>query len=372
MKVLKGFAIAILSLLLFLSLVIFGISFLLNSTLLNPDFASSQVEKTDISTLVTEITEEQIGEELPEDLLFLKEAVYDVVADHEPWIKEQLDIAIHTGYDYLLSKSDVLEITIPLETLKESLRDSMWRAFKVHLPTWLPEIVDSDLIPYIDRHIDELAEQIPEEYLPLDIVGLSIEQLRPYLHEYLRDITDKIVDENYAPVVSGLLESLVRPYFNYYYDDYVGEIPSEVTINEEDIPSEAMEQLVLARDYVRYFTIGYYALIGFMALLIIGIVLIHRNVRGSTRTIGIDLLIYGVLAFASVFALRNIVPGLMPSDWPSALLTWLTGFTHDFFAPLWWFSLIVLIIGVALLVVSFVYKRKSPEDEITEPDTDIE
>ena len=133
-----------------------------------------------------------------------------------------------------------------------------------------------------------------------------------------------------------------------------------------------MDALVLARDSYRYFTIGYYALIAFMVLLIAGIVLIHRNVRSSTRTIGIDLLIYGVIAFASVFALRNIVPGLMPADWPSAIVTWLTGFTRDFFGPLQWFSLSVLILGVALLVVSFVYKRKAPEDEITEPDIGTE
>ena len=55
MKVLKGILVVILSLLLFISLVIFGIAFLLNSTLLNPDFVSSQVEKTDVSALVTEI-----------------------------------------------------------------------------------------------------------------------------------------------------------------------------------------------------------------------------------------------------------------------------------------------------------------------------
>jgi hypothetical protein len=372
MKVLKGFLIAILSLLLFLSLIIFGVAFLFNSTLLNPNFVSSQVEKADISALVTEIAEEQIGDELPEDLLFVKEAVYDVVAEQEPWIKEQLDIAIHTGYDYLLSKSDVLEITIPLETLKESLRDSLWREFKEQLPLWLPELVDSDLIPYIDQYIDELVEQIPQEYLPLEAMGLSEEDLKPYLHEYLREIVDDIINENYTPEVSGLLEGLVRPYFNHYYDDYIGEIPSELTFNENDIPSEVMEQLVLARGYIRDFITGYYALMGFMVLLLACIILVHRNVRGSTRTLGINFLIYGIIAFASVLALRNIIPGLLPSDIPSALDTWLTPFIGDFFAPLQWFSLSVLIAGVILLVVSFVYKRRASEDEITVPDTDTE
>ena len=74
MKVLKGFGLAIFSFLLFLSLFIFGIAFMLNSTLLNPGFIASEVDKIDVSALVRELTEEQIGKQLPEEASFIKEA----------------------------------------------------------------------------------------------------------------------------------------------------------------------------------------------------------------------------------------------------------------------------------------------------------
>jgi len=86
MKVLKGLVLSLLSLLLFLSLSIFGIAFTLNSTILNPDFIISEVGKVDVSSLVRE----QIGTQLPQEAQFMEEAIYDVISDQEPWLKEQL------------------------------------------------------------------------------------------------------------------------------------------------------------------------------------------------------------------------------------------------------------------------------------------
>jgi hypothetical protein len=365
MKVLKVFLVAILSFLLFLSLSIFGIAFLLNSTLLNPDFIADEVEKTNISELFIDIIEEQI-DELPEELLFLKDAVYEIIAEHEPWLKEQLNNAIYTGYDYLLGKSDRLEINIPLEELKESLRDSLWRAFTEHLPTWLPELVEDDLGSYLDEHIHEFAEEIPSEYLPPEIVGHTEESLQLYLDQYLHEVSAQI-DEDIIPEISGLLEVLIKPHFDYYYDEFSEEIPSELTLDESDISTEDMDQIILARKYIGYFHTVYYALIGFMVLLVLGIILIYRNVREPTRSLGISFLVYGVLQFVSVFIIRKYVPEILPlDDLPSSLQTWLTGLYSDFLAPLQWLSLGILIFGIALLVVSFVYKRRKVDDEIDE------
>lgn len=362
MKVLKGFLVAILSFLLFLSLSVFGILFLLNGTLLNPDFIAHEVEKVNISELVIDIAEEQIGEQLPEDLLFLKEAVYEVIAEHEPWFKEQLNTAIYSGYDYLLGKSDRLEINIPLEELKESLRDSLWRAFTKHLPEWLPELVEYELGAYLNEHIQEFAEEIPAEYLPPEIAGQAEEYLKLYLDQYLHEIAGQI-DKAIIPQVSGLLEALIKPYFDHYYDELMEEIPSEFTLDESEISSEVMDQIILARQYIGYFQTGYYALIGFMVLLVLGIVLIHHNVRESTRSLGISLLVYGVLEFVGVFIARNYVPTILPlEELPSSLEVWLTGLYGDFLAPLQWFSLGVLIGGIILVVVSFVYKPREAED----------
>jgi len=299
MKVLKGFGLVILSFLLFLSLSVFGIAFMINSTLLNPDFVAAEVDKIDVSALVIELTEEQIGEQLPEEALFLKEAFYEVISDHEPWLKEQVNAAIYSGYDFFLGKSESLDIVISLEPLKTSLRDSLWQTFN--------------------------------EYLPSELSGLTEDQLEPY--------------------------------FDQYYQEIAGQIPSELAVDESLIPPEAMEQIIQVRRGIGYFQTGYSALIGFMVLLIAGIILINHNVRDTTRGLGIIFLIYGVLEFIGVHLARNFAPTSLPlHDIPLPLQTWLMGLYSDLLAPLQMFSLGVLIGGVVLLVASFVYKPREAED----------
>ena len=108
---------------------------------------------------------------------------------------------------------------------------------------------------------------------------------------------------------------------------------------------------------------AYYYLIGFMVLLIAGIILIYRNVRGSTRSLGITFLVYGIIEFAGVFINRNFMPASLPMHGiPTSLHTWLAGLAKDFLAPLQMFSLIVLILGAVLLAVSFIYRPSMEED----------
>ncbi len=69
MKFLKGLALTLLSFLLFLSLSIFSLAFLLNSTVLNAGFITSELDRLEVSPLVAEIISEQMpAEELPEEL----------------------------------------------------------------------------------------------------------------------------------------------------------------------------------------------------------------------------------------------------------------------------------------------------------------
>jgi len=359
---LKVLGTAILSFLLFLSLTFFGIAYMLHSTILNPDFVADHVNELDVSVVTREIVEEQIGDqlELPEELEFLEEAVYDIIDEQEPWIKEQLNTAIYAAYDFLLSKTDSLEITVSIAELKEDLKDRLWTVFKENAHLWLPDLVAYELDSYLDEYLPELADQIPEEYLPPDIAGLSEALLRPFLEEYLRGSVAEITS---SPVVSELLEVLVRPYYDQYYDEIADQLPSELTFTEDDIPADTWDILLQARQYIGYFQTGFYALIALMAVLVIGIVLIHRNVRDTTRALGIDMVIYGALELASVFVARSYIPSTIPSfDIPASIETWLTGLYNDILAPLQIFSIGVLIVGVVLLVVSFVYKSRTAED----------
>ena len=95
----KKAGIAFLSFLLFVSLSGFGMGFVMNRTLLSPDFAIAQVDRLDVSALAGEMISDLIPlEEIPVEMEFIiGDAVTDTIADLEPWIKQQTDTTIYAG-----------------------------------------------------------------------------------------------------------------------------------------------------------------------------------------------------------------------------------------------------------------------------------
>ena len=363
MTVVKGLATAILSFLLFLSLTVFGIAFLLQSTLLNPDFVSAQVNKLDISDITRDIAEDQLADELPEEVEFFEEAIYDIIDEQEPWLEEQITAAIYAAYDFFLGETDIFEIAIPTDELKVTLKDSLWQAFKDNLDIWFPDLVAFELDAYLDEHFDELVDRIPSEYLPPEIVGLPEAQIRLYVDQYLKDIAGDIAKQAVAKEITGLLEILVKPYFDDYYDDIAEQVPSVITLTENDVPADVWDTFLTARKYIGYFQTAYYPLIAFMILLVAGIILINRNIKDSTRTLGISLFIYGVLEFAGVLVAKRYIPTTFTwFDMPASVQAWLPGLYNDILAPVQWFSLGVSLLGAALIATSFFFKSRFVED----------
>ena len=303
MNFLKGLAISLLSFILFLSLGVFGTVYMLNNTLLNPDFVSAQVDRLDVASLTREVTEGQIGGQLPSEVGFLEEAMYDAIAENEPWLKEQVNAGIYSFYDFLLGKTERLSVIISLEPLKEGLRDSLWQVFMQDIP----------------------------------------------------------------PELSSLPPAQLEQYFDEYYRQFSAQIPSEFTVDESQIPPEVMAQLIQARQYIGYAQTYYYPLIGFMVLLVILIILLHRSVKGATRGLGITFLIYGAIEYASIWAAEYFGPTYLPLvEIPSSLQMWLTGFINDLLAPLQTFGIGLMAAGAALIIVSIVYPRLRRVEEVEE------
>ena len=121
MRFLKVLALSLLSVLLFLSLSIFGLVLMVNHTILNLDFIIAELNKLDISSLVKDLLNQQI----PQDEPYITEIIDDTFADLEPWVREQLHTSIYSGYDYLLGKKQSLDLEIPLEPLKDSLKNNL-------------------------------------------------------------------------------------------------------------------------------------------------------------------------------------------------------------------------------------------------------
>jgi len=299
MKFLKGLGLAILSFLLFLSLSIFGFVLTLNQTILNPDFVVSQVDRLDIASIAGDMLSEQIPqfEATSPYEPYVAEVMDDTIADLEPWIKEQARDGIYSFYDYLEGRSQSLSLVVSLEPVKEKLRDN-------------------------------LREAVLQSPLP-ELAGLSPAEREQALNEF--------------------------------YSEFSEQIPSTFEFTEALMEPEVTAQLEQAKQVVGYLHLAYNALIGLILLLILGIVLINRKVKGSTRGLGMTFLTCGALSYAGVLVAKNIAgTHLTQLDIPVYLQAWTPQFLSDFLAPLEMYSIGLLAVGVVLLVVSFVYKPRQP------------
>jgi len=296
MSFLKGLGISILNFLLFLSLSLFGLALTLNNTILNPDFIVAELDKLDIHSLATEI----ISEQIPQELEFMTGVIDDTIADLEPWIREQMNDTVYSGYDYLKGRSQSLDLVVSIEPVKEKFKNNLWQAFLESLP----------------------------------------------------------------PALSVLPPAALEQRFNEFYDDFTSEIPSTFEFDENTLPPEVMTQLQQIRQYIGYFQLGYKALMAFILLLILGIILISRQVRGSTRVIGTTFLTYGAFGYAGILIAKHFATPYMAQiplpEMPPALQAWMQQLFNNLLVPLEMFSLGILIGGVALLIVSFAYKPRQP------------
>jgi hypothetical protein len=213
-------------------------------------------------------------------------------------MKEQARDGIYSFYDYLEGRSQSLSLVISLEPVKESLRDNLRQA---------------------------LLQSPP-------------------------------------PELAGLPPAEIERYLNEYYEQMSQQIPSTFDLTEDLVTPEVMAQLEQVKQIIGYRYLAYNALIGLILLLILGIVLINRQVRGSTRGLGSTFLTCGTLSYAGVLVAKNIVgTQLTQLDIPVYLQAWIPQFLADTLAPLEMYGIGLIAAGVALLVVSFVYKPRQTE-----------
>ncbi len=395
MKFLKVFGVVILGSLLFLSLSFFGVALILNQTVLNPDFVVSEINNLDYSLLVEDTLHRQPPEERPSEELIT--AVVDTVGSIEAPVKEQVDVAVHSTYDYLLGRRQSPDLA---ETLGNTFLNAEFVASlldEIDIPALAQAIYNDQMTEEIPAEMEYLADYLDDVMIELEpwikeqaiatadpffdyLLGESqsldvVISLEPVM-ESLHDTLEEAFWESPPPEYEGLPPSVLEEYFDEFFAEFTEMIPStpegehQLELDETwlgtDVPTEIAEALAEAedgleeaREYIGYFQLGFKLLIAFILLLILGIVLIYREVRGSTRQLGSIFLACGILSLASFFITKYIADKLIAqSDIPLYLQTWLPQLVDDTLAPLGIYSIVLLVIGVALLVVSFVYKRR--------------
>jgi len=149
MGFLKALGLSFFGFILFLALIILAPAFLVNSTVLNPDFIGAEIDKIEVAEIVRDVLREQAMDEgLPSEL---ETAVVDTIDEIEPVVKEQLRSVIGSVGEYLRGKKDDPELS---RVLGDTFLNS----------TFVGAVLDK-------VEIAEIAEQAITEDLPAEFAG---------------------------------------------------------------------------------------------------------------------------------------------------------------------------------------------------------
>ena len=284
MNIARGIFSGLFSFILVVTLVALGIALTINHTILNPNFVISEIDKLDVQSIIVE----QVKSQLPEGVPYMAEIFDEVVAELKPWLKEQTSEVIYAGYAYLEGDEE-LNIVIPLEQVKSSIKDNLAQAMRESPP---PEL-----------------EGLPQEQIEF-VIALACAQ----------------VDS---------------------------QIPQQFKINEALLGTEMVTQLQKAREIVAYIKLGYKVLIGLSALLVLLIALIQWwRAKSIARFTGISFTVAGVISLIAALAARSIIFQIIPADIPAELTALLPQLISDISYPLLIYSIGILVVGIGLIVLS--------------------
>lgn len=383
MKFLKGLALGLLSFLLFLSLSIFGLAFTINRTVLNPKFVVSEINKLDVPALAGEV----LSKDMPAES---RAALIDTITQFEPQIKEQTGAIIYPFYDYLLGKSQSLDLALILS-------NSFLK------PDFIASLMDSPALSSMAEKllVERITAGIPGE-MATKYADTIITKLRPWIKEQagtiLPPVTDYLLGKSQSvnvvvslePVIKDLHDSLkadflkspppelaslpsaaLDAYFEDFFKQITANMPTSMTIDESmlgikpvniaEATAGVKQALEQPRQFIGLFQLIYKLLLGFILLLLLGIILIEHQVKGVSRRLGTTFMTCGVIDYGSAFIAKHFAGIQMAQlNAPTWLQAWLPQLFKDLLSPLEMFSIGLLIAGVALIIVSFVYRPRQP------------
>lgn len=389
----KTIAIVLMSLFLSLSLSVFGFLFSLRMTALNASYVTARLDNLPLATLVAEAELNETFEDNPE----MVELIESVIIDNEVELKQRTTEAIHIVYDYLNGRSQSLDLAL---ILKDTILEPGFTISIIEQADLTPltrELITNMMseveLPYglsIEPHLDDIAQQI-EPWLK-EQAAIAIPPIYDYIlgqsqntdivislesvEESLKDILRQDFLASPPPEFAGLSHTELEEEFDGIFSEIADDIDPTIDIGAEladsDIQSDVAGSLAdtgeafgESKRYIGYFNLGYGLLIGFIVLLVAGIILIYRQVKGATCTLGGILLGYGFFNLIAVFIARGITSSQLAKldDMPLSLQTWLTQLTTSSLTPLLILAIVLLVIGATLLAVSFIYQRRYSQTE---------
>ena len=293
----KSFGLAILDIVLISALAFSGLLFALNQTLLNRDFTVAQVEKLDTVTL---------GE-------------------------------------YIIRDQVISQVAIPIYLPIEDFIEGAVNETLTELEPWLKQ-QSKDIVNDIYDYLEGKSQS-------LNIV-IELESVK-------RQVQNNISQAVIASPPPGLTDvppATIERYLEPFYD----RIPSSFEIDENWLGPYTMAQIDTLKQLVSNFHIFFFALIGFILFLMLCVILINHEVRGSTRSLGVAFLGGAVVSYGVVWLTRDAIAAqsALPQV-PVYLQSWLPELMTDILSPMVPYSYGLAGMGVVLLIVSFAYRRQA-------------
>jgi hypothetical protein len=262
----------------------------------------------------------------------------------------------------------------------------------VNLTVLNPNFVISELdkLDIYSIIADQVREQIPaEEPYIAQVVDKTITDLEPWLKEQtatiiyggcaylkgdqelnivipleqvratIKNNLEQAIFESPPPELAGASQSQIQAFLSPIYAEIDSQIPPQIEINKALLGPEITTQLQQSRQIVSYIELGYKALIGLAALLILLIALLQWwHIKPIARYVGIPSTTAGALSLISTIVTRSLILNIIPSEVPPEIVSTLSPLITDFTSPLQTYGIALLIAGIGLIVLSI--KLKSP------------
>jgi hypothetical protein len=290
MQVLRGIAMGLLGFFLFISLILLGIAFTIDNTALNPRFIVNEIDQLDIPSIV----HETLAKSMPADYQPYLKGIDASVTETLPWIHQQVNYVVNGTYDYLLSKTDRLDLSFSTQPLQQSLKKNLTSAFLQSAPADYSRLTDAD-------------KQI-------------------YLASFQQEI--------------------------------VTFIPAQINITPDSLGTDGANAIIEARNIAGYIKTIYSVLIAATLVMAFLLVWLIRDLQSILRSLGIICFLSGALSSIAVFGLKSLIPVMIPSNTlPEVLRLWIQTVIEDFISPWGIYSLSFLIGGLILFIASFFFHR---------------
>lgn len=316
MRFLRSTLVSLLSFLLFLSLSVFGTVYMLNQTVLDRNFVNTELEQLDIAGILKGTLTQQYGEQIG---LQLSQQLTQQLGQPVPPLGSRITAAM----DATITDLD--------PWLKQQMKD-----------------VTNSFSDYMTGRSQTLNLRIP---------------LATVKDALKKNLQTAVVQ---APELAAAPAQVKQAAADSVAQSLVTQLPDTFDLNQLLGP-DALKTLAQVRQYTGYVPLAYWGLIVLMVLLVLGIIFIGGNIKGATRSLGTTFLGYAVFGYAIGWAIDSFLGGFSIPGLPDTAQKAMSGLLSGFSSPMQTFSILLGVVGLVLIVVSFIIKSKPAQPAAVAP-----